>query len=557
MDILKIELATLAVVATVCGASAAGRPKALMIMVDGMRADAVENMDMPALRALREGRWQPGYNGFSTLTAHTIRDARPSSAANHAAIATGVTAGKTKVYKNGDTPKGDFARWPSWMARVADARPGTKALYAYSWSGDVKLAPHQMVVNLPITSVVSNNWPVSGNYAANARTMPEIMSRADAPDATLYFIDIGDWGGHRSGFYPYGGEYLLDIQLADRIIGETLDAIASRPTFKDEDWLVMVTSDHGGYGKSHGIWGGHATTIPVIVASRHVPQGRIAGMPYNCDLAPTALAHFGLDVGKMQLDGKSIVDKAADRVQPLANGLAAYFTFDEASPMNRAGGAISARLHGKTVSGARGGRFGGCLEIAADKDGACGASLAGSEKLAFEGGTCFTMTLWVRMDAPQKKQAPIVSNKDWESGANPGFVLVGARTTDAVKRPGVCFNCALGGEARRLDMGTFDIDYGLWCFYAVTRDEYGVLTVYQGGKDGVLYWIAEDAAEIKLVTGLPIWIGQDGTGRCKVSFTGAVDDFALWTRALSRTDIRRIYGSRSNGIYGILNCPPE
>ena len=60
MDILKIELATLAVVATVCGASAAGRPKALMIMVDGMRADAVENMDMPALRALREGRWQPG-----------------------------------------------------------------------------------------------------------------------------------------------------------------------------------------------------------------------------------------------------------------------------------------------------------------------------------------------------------------------------------------------------------------------------------------------------------------------------------------------------------------
>jgi len=99
-----------------------------------------------------------------------------------------------------------------------------------------------------------------------------------------------------------------------------------------------------------------------------------------------------------------------------------------------------------------------CLEIAADKDGACGASLAGSEKLAFEGGTCFTMTLWVRMDAPQEKQAPIVSNKDWESGANPGFVLVGARTTDAVKRPGVCFNCALGGEVRRLDEGDIELD---------------------------------------------------------------------------------------------------
>ena len=187
MQMLK-KLAACAAVSVAAGAFAGGTPKALMIMVDGMRADAVENMRLPALQALRAGRWQPGYSGFSTLTAQTIPDARPSSAANHAAIATGVTAEKTKVYKNGDTPKGDFARWPSWMARVADARPGTKALYAYSWSGDVKLAPHPKVVNLPITSVVSNNWPVTGNYAASARTMPEIMSRADAPDATLYAI---------------------------------------------------------------------------------------------------------------------------------------------------------------------------------------------------------------------------------------------------------------------------------------------------------------------------------------------------------------------------------
>ena len=540
MQILK-KLAACTAVSVAAGAFAGGTPKALMIMVDGMRADAVENMRLPALQALREGRWQPGYSGFSTLTAQTISNARPSSAANHATIATGVTAEKTKVYKNGDTPKGDFARWPSWMARVADARPGTKALYAYSWSGDVKLAPHPKVVNLPITSVVSNNWPVTGGYAASARTTPEIMSRADAPDATLYFIDIGDWGGHRSGFYPYGGEYLLDIQLADRIIGETLDAIASRPSFKDEDWLVMVTSDHGGYGKSHGIWGGHATTIPVIVAGRHVPQGRIAGMPRNCDLAPLALAHFGLDVGKMDLDGRAPRIRAADPARPLREGLAAYFPFDDASPANGAGGAVAAKLHGKTVSGMRGGRFGGCLLVASGTDDACGASLAGSEKLDFEGGACFAMSLWVRMDGPQAMQAPIVSNKDWASGANPGFILIGARKTDAVKTPGVCFNCALEGVSKRLDMGTFDIDYGLWTFYGVTCGEDGVLTVYQGGKDGRLYWIAGDASAIKLKTGLPFWIGQDGTGACKVSFKGAVDDFALWTRALSRAEVRRIY----------------
>ena len=43
---------------------------------------------------------------------------------------------------------------------------------------------------------------------------------------------------------------------------------------------------------------------------------------------------------------------------------------------------------------------------------------------------------------------------------NPGIVLIGARKTDGVKNLGVCFNCALSNDKLRLDMGTFDIDYG-------------------------------------------------------------------------------------------------
>ena len=119
---------------------------------------------------------------------------------------------------------------------------------------------------------------------------------------------------------------------------------------------------------------------------------------------------------------------------------------------------------------------------------------------------------------------------------------------------GVCFNCALSGKTQRLDMGTFDIDYGEWCFYAVTRGADGVLRVYQGGRDGRLYWIAEDASAIVLKTGLPFWIGQDGTGRCTASMNGDVDDFALWTRSLSHEDVRRIYeeGRRGKAVGDLL-----
>ncbi|MBO4287142.1 MAG: alkaline phosphatase family protein [Kiritimatiellae bacterium] len=559
----RLTLAALALFTAAIGADAFAaetprKPKALMIMVDGLRADAVENAPMTNLLRLRDGKWQKAYRGFSSLTGHTLYDARPSSAANHAAIATGVTAAKTRIFKNGDTPHGDFQHWPSWLARLVEAQPDKKALYTYSWTGDTRLSPHPNVRNMPLTTVVTNNWPVGGSYEQNATAIPKLMAAPDAPDAVLYFIDIGDWGGHRSGFYPYGGEYVHDMRLADRIIGDTLAAIASRPGFKDEDWLVMVTSDHGGYGRKHGIWGGHATTIPVIIAGCRVPQGTIAGMPRNYDLAPIALAHFGIDTAPMNLDGVAPTVAADIPVRTLKDGLAAYLTFDGAPPANVIAGGPSPNVHGATKAGARSGMFGNCLRVAPDKTGACGVSLDGSEKLAFENGTEFAFSFWMRLDDPQQPQAPIVANKDWASGKNAGIVLIAARKTDSVTVSGVCFNCGMTGKAQRIDMGTFDIDYGEWCFYAVTRRADGVLRVYQGGRDGRLYWIAEDAREIKFKTGLPFWIGQDGTGACKVSLTGDIDDFALWTRAASHADIRRIYeaGRRGQSLEDLLPGEP-
>ena len=103
-------------------ADGALKPKVLMVMMDGLRGDAVENGPMPNLLALREGRWRPGYKGYSTLTAHTLYDARPSSAANHCAIATGVTAAKSGIFKNGDTPKGNFAEWRDIMLKKVSNR---------------------------------------------------------------------------------------------------------------------------------------------------------------------------------------------------------------------------------------------------------------------------------------------------------------------------------------------------------------------------------------------------------------------------------------------------
>ena len=33
---------------------------------------------------------------------------------------------------------------------------------------------------------------------------------------------------------------------------ESINAIKARPTYETEDWLIIITSDHGGIKRNHG-----------------------------------------------------------------------------------------------------------------------------------------------------------------------------------------------------------------------------------------------------------------------------------------------------------------
>ena len=538
---------------------AAPRPMALVIMLDGQRADSLDNLEMPYLAAVREGKWQPGYNCAWSDSALTIPDARPSSAANHTAIATGVTATKNNVFSNNQFKQGKYDEWPTWLTRVKAAKPDLKALYMFSWKPDELLGPTETVESK------------HGSDFANCKELAERYASADnAPDVTLLFIDIVDSGGHHTGFYPYGSMYKRNSYLTDILLKDVFEAIRNRPTFKDEDWLIVITADHGGYAKSHGMWGGQATTIPFIVVSRHVQNGRIAGMPRNCDAAATALDHFGLYSKELNLDGvprgKELV---AEPPRQLKDGLAAYFRFDEkkVAPVNHAGTDIAAKIFGaKSNAGEKTDGFvNSCLHLepeikteTKEENGAkvetttvepAGVTLEGTEKLQLENGSCFTVAAWVRVaSAPQVGTPVIVSNKDWSDGANPGFAMMAACVTERVKIPAVGLNYACSDEPKRLDVGTYDYEPGKWSFYAMTFTSNGTAYLYQGRDDGYFHWIAEHAEKALLTTDLPWHIGQDGTGKCPHSFQGDIDDLAIWTRALTTKELRAIYDAGRKGL---------
>lgn len=526
-------------------------PKALVIMVDGLRADAVENGDMPRVRSLMAGTWQPGYGASWSLDGSTVRDAMTESAPNHVSIATGLTAARHGIRCNADLLLGRHTYGgvagkpaPSWVSRLVRARPGAKALFVFSWYGDLTLSPDYDVPFL------------YDRDAANAEHLAALLARPDAPDATMWYVDAPDHAGHGHGFQPYSPEYLAAVADADRWIGRALDAIAARPDFAGEDWLVLVTADHGGWRRYHGQMNAQAYTIPFVAAGRkYAPVRRIAGIPRTCDAAPTALAHFGVDVSKFDLDGRPVrrlAEASADETGPPGgppSPPAAHFSFDAPDEAVELRGAATL-MPGGAVGG-------GFLRVAAGANEHGCALLRGTEALDFRSG--FSFALWVRTPGPQAGDSVALSNKDWNDGAHPGLALVASRRNDLSKTagcteeerrtgaPGFAVNVGRavprpGGNARtpRQDVGTYDSPPGEWVFYAATCGEDGILRFYQGHPDGRLYCISDDASGCVPASGLPFFVGQDGTGRYGRPFVGDIDELSIWTRALARGEVREL-----------------
>ncbi len=81
--------------------------------------------------------------------------------------------------------------------------------------------------------------------------MAEITS-ADCSDFVFIIYEDTDSAGHDIGFSFNNPAYKEAFNTQDAYGYETIKAIEARETYETEDWLIIVTSDHGGIGTGHG-----------------------------------------------------------------------------------------------------------------------------------------------------------------------------------------------------------------------------------------------------------------------------------------------------------------
>ena len=119
--------------------------------------------------------------------------------------------------------------------------------------------------------------------------------RESNPDVMFVYFGQVDEFGHgaidsRASFSPDSTLYLNAISHVDSHIGELLRAMRARPKFTEENWLVLITTDHGGRGNKHGgdsdeernIWlAAHGASLPKEqLLNKDTPQTVLVPMIY-------------------------------------------------------------------------------------------------------------------------------------------------------------------------------------------------------------------------------------------------------------------------------------
>lgn len=101
-----------------------------------------------------------------------------------------------------------------------------------------------------------NNINVNFNLRKNnadvhSAAMAEVTS-ADCTDFLFAIYENTDSAGHNYGFSWNNPVYQDGFITEDNYGYEVIKAIEARDTYETEDWLLIVSADHGGIGTGHG-----------------------------------------------------------------------------------------------------------------------------------------------------------------------------------------------------------------------------------------------------------------------------------------------------------------
>ncbi len=270
---MKITVLLLVAIASSAVAAGPGRDndfdgrRVLLIGIDGCRPDA--------LRAAMNRGFAPNIKkladeGSFTTQVYTggetggATEQATVSGPGWATILTGVWRNKHRV-KDNRFGGNRLPVFPHFMRRIKEVKPTAWCASFCNWHeihnfiADGSRSNGMEFLNSKFTAPHDpakkhQDWAQLDIVVRDAATAH--LRDAD-PDAMFVYFAQVDEIGHavadpKGSFSPENEPYLGGIKTVDGLVGDLLASVRARPRIADERWLILLTTDHGGRGTSHG-----------------------------------------------------------------------------------------------------------------------------------------------------------------------------------------------------------------------------------------------------------------------------------------------------------------
>ncbi len=259
-----------------------GNPKKVLVVGwDGARPDAVQAASTPNLDKVAS--WGGiAWDATTQLTHATV------SGPGWTSVLTGVGPDQHNVVMNGLYDERDNS-WLTFVQRAHDE--GLRTGVAVVWP--------EVATDIVEEGAADESWLSSDDGVAD--WMATGIAN-DSFDLHLVHLDSPDHAGHDTGYSADNPDYILAIEESDERLGRMLDAIETRT---DEDWLVAVTTDHGGSGTGHGPLDADNQTIWTAYGYPGGSGGWKLPGASHLDVHPTVLDFLGVQIDSRGLGGVS------------------------------------------------------------------------------------------------------------------------------------------------------------------------------------------------------------------------------------------------------------
>lgn len=200
-------------------------PKILYIVIDGLRGEAVKDLSPSTITSI-------GRNSIYTLNG--LSDATGFNSVGWSDMLTGVDSAKHHVTTQNFSGN-NFANYPSVFTRLKSIHPEWRTV-AFCKSQALK---DNLLSDATDSKVSSSDAEVSFS----------ILDELTHNDATLVFGEFSsvDSVGAVDGYESNVPNYAAAIQAVDSYVSSALTTIKERPNYKNENWLVVIASNKGGY----------------------------------------------------------------------------------------------------------------------------------------------------------------------------------------------------------------------------------------------------------------------------------------------------------------------